>query len=166
MKMKKDNKKTSRTRRERGYAFENGIARLFNSIPSWTARRLGSPSTGLPDVMCINNSRSTMIAVEAKSTRQDMAYVPRDQVERCMEWVGHFQGYDVKKVMLAFKFGQVPGKRRLRYFYKAFPAGSAAGAVKCDYDGNLWTRPDTWTGGAWKEGSSWVRTSMGDLKIE
>ncbi|MCZ6582758.1 MAG: resolvase, partial [Thaumarchaeota archaeon] len=85
--MKKNNKKTNKIRRQRGYAFENHIVQRFNDISGWSAKRLGSPSTALPDVMVINDMYKTVIAIEAKSTVQNYAYVPQDQIERCRDWV-------------------------------------------------------------------------------
>jgi len=141
----KDNKNTNNTRRQRGYAFENHIVQMFNDISGWNAKRLGSPSIALPDVMCLNDYYKTMIAIEAKSTVQNYAYVPKDQIERCRDWVNMFGIYNSKYVVLAFKFGQttnmVKGKletRKLRYYYKVFPHNSfAPSQIRADYDGNI-----------------------------
>jgi len=143
--MKKNNKKTNKIRRQRGYAFENWIVKKFNSISGWGAKRLGSPSTALPDVMCVNDYHKTIIAIEAKSTVQNYAYVPQDQIERCRDWVKMFGVYESKYVILAFKFGQtcivVKGQcvtRKLRYHYKVFPYNRFTPSdVRADYDGNI-----------------------------
>ena len=44
-------KKINKTRRQRGYTWENTLVKRFNSIKSWKAFRLGSPSVALPDVL-------------------------------------------------------------------------------------------------------------------
>lgn len=158
----KDNKKINKTRRQRGYAFENYIVSQFNDLAGWSAKRLGSPSIKLPDVMCINNMCKTMIAIEAKSTIQDYAYVPQDQVERCIDWVNQFVLYDTKQVVLAFKFGQTivnnkrkPERRALRYHYKIFPHKKLnPSAIRIDYPGNIMIKDD----------GDWISTHMEMLK--
>ena len=112
----KDTKKINKTRRQRGYAFESSIVKKFNQSSYWIAKRLGSPSTNLPDVMGIDNSHKTIIALEAKSTAGNVVYVPQDQIERCEQWIKHFQLYEIKQVLLGFKFGQIKGKRKLKTF--------------------------------------------------
>ena len=49
------NKKIARTRRQRGYNWEDTLVKRFNAIKSWKAFRLGSPSIALPDVLTVNN---------------------------------------------------------------------------------------------------------------
>lgn len=146
----KDTKKTNQIRRQRGYAFENHIVKLFGDLGGWSAKRLGSPSIKLPDVMCVNNMYQTMMAIEAKSTVQDYAYVPADQVQRCIDWVNQFTLYNTKQVVLAFKFGRTiinfkgtPRPRKLRYFYKIFPHKKISPTdVRIDYDGNIMIKDD------------------------
>lgn len=144
--MKKDNKKINQIRRQRGYTFENTIVQKLNNSSNWSAKRLGSPSTALPDVMGINNMYKTVIAIEAKSTVGNLVYVPQDQIERCRDWVNQFGIYDTKIVILAFKFGQVPNKRKLTYFYKVFPHKNIESCeVKGDSHGNVWRKIyDNW----------------------
>ena len=159
----KNNKKINKIRRQRGYAFENYIVNQFNDMAGWSAKRLGSPSLHLPDVMCINNMYKTIIAIEAKSTVQDYAYVPQDQVERCIEWANQFALYDTKQVVLAFKFGQTiinnkrkPERRSLRYFYKIFPHKELPPTeVRIDYAGNIMRKND----------DEWISERMEMLKI-
>lgn len=161
--MKKDNKKINKTRRQRGYAFENHIVQKFNGISGWGAKRLGSPSTALPDVMCVNDCYKTIIAIEAKSTVQNYAYVPQDQIERCRDWVNMFGVYDSKYVILAFKFGQtcivVKGEcitRKLRYHYKIFPYKKfTPSEVRADYDGNILIKSD----------DEWIDANLEDYKF-
>lgn len=154
--MKKNNKKINQTRRQRGYAFENAIVQKLNGCSYWSAKRLGSPSTALPDVMGINDMYKTVIAIEAKSTHSNMVYVPQDQIERCRDWVNQFGVYDTKTVVLAFKFGQVPRERKLTYFYKVFPHKTIEPCeVKGDFRGITWRRID----------NNWIPIEMENFKF-
>ncbi|GBL42372.1 hypothetical protein EMGBD3_17400 [Nitrosarchaeum sp.] len=63
----KDNKKIARTRRQRGYNWEDTLVKRFNSSENWKAFRLGSPSIALPDVLAVNNQNSMIFTIEAKS---------------------------------------------------------------------------------------------------
>lgn len=131
----KDTKKTNQIRRQRGYAFESGIVKKFQSLSHWDSIRLGSPSTKLPDVMAINNMWNKIAAIEAKSTVQKYAYVPQDQIERCIDWVSLFGAYKIKNAVIAVKFGRTPG-RKLRYYCKVFPINEISPAeVRVSYDG-------------------------------
>ena len=123
-----DHKKLNKTRRNRGYAFESYLVHRLNRKPDWRGKRLGSPSVQLPDVMGVNDACSTIIAIEAKSSMQDLIYIPQDQIERCVGWVNMFGLYDNKVVVLAYKFGRIPANktdgitsRKLKYIYKIFP---------------------------------------------
>lgn len=157
-----NNKKVNQTRKQRGYAFENHIVGSFNELPGWTAKRLGSPSVQLPDVIGINNEQKRVIAIEAKSTVQNYAYVPQDQIERCIAWVEQFELYELKQVILAFKFGQTivnckwsPKHRSLKYHYRIFPYAKVSPAdVRMDYEGNILV----------KDGNEWASTKMEVLK--
>jgi len=161
--MKKDNKKINKTRRQRGYAFENYIVNTFNDISGWSSKRLGSPSVQLPDVMCVNDYYKTIIAIEAKSTVQNYAYVPADQIERCRNWVNMFGIYDSKYVVLAFKFGQTlqiiknqSVSRKLRYHYKIFPHKRfSPSEIRADYDGNVMI----------KSTDNWMDANLEDFKF-
>ena len=103
-KIKKINKKTAQTRRQRGYNWEDTLVKRFNSIESWKAFRLGSPSVALPDVVAVNNVESTIFTIEAKSGTGTTLQVPFDQIERCLNWINNFQVYQKREVVLAFKF--------------------------------------------------------------
>ena len=143
-------------RRSRGYVFENTIVKILNDSSNWGGVRLGSPSTKLPDVMGINNMYKTVIAIEAKSTVGNLVYVPQDQIERCINWVNQFGVYDVKIVILAFKFGQVPRERKLTYFYKIFPHKTIPPCeVKGDSHGTTWRKTD----------NGWIALVMENFKI-
>ena len=102
--MKVINKKTARTRRQRGYNWEDTLVKRFNAVKYWKAFRLGSPSVALPDVLAVNNPESTIFTIEAKSGTGTTLQVPFDQIERCMSWVDNFQVYKNREVILAFKF--------------------------------------------------------------
>ena len=54
--------------RRRGYAFEKYLTDYLNKTDDWYARRLGAPSTELPDILAVNNKRKVIIAIECKST--------------------------------------------------------------------------------------------------
>ncbi|MEM4253171.1 MAG: resolvase, partial [Candidatus Nitrosotenuis sp.] len=55
----KDNKKIARTRRQRGYHWEDTLVKRFNGLEDWKAFRLGSPSVALPDILAVSTSNST-----------------------------------------------------------------------------------------------------------
>ena len=77
--IKKINKKTAQTRRQRGYNWENTLVKRFNLIKSWKAFRLGSPSVALPDVLTVNNVESIIFTIEAKSGTGTTLFVPFDK---------------------------------------------------------------------------------------
>ena len=78
-----NNQKAARTRRQRGYQWEDTIVKRFNSADDWRAFRLGSPSIALPDVLAVNTSESMIFTIEAKSGTSTSLPVPADQIERC-----------------------------------------------------------------------------------
>ena len=59
--------KISRTRRQRGYQWEDTLVKRFNKLDNWKAFRLGSPSVALPDILSLNNEDSIIFTIEAKS---------------------------------------------------------------------------------------------------
>lgn len=125
-----DYTKVNKTRRSRGYVFEKQIVNAFNNhiSPSsssssssqkkeWHAKRLGGTTTHLPDIVIINNDKSILYSVEAKSGDTDRLYIPRDEIERCLDittkWLSSYKG---KYVVLAFKFkANKQEKRKLQY---------------------------------------------------
>ena len=117
----------------------------------------------LPDVMCVNDYYKTIIAIEAKSTVQNYAYVPADQIERCRDWVNMFGVYDSKYVVLAFKFGQTlqiiknqSVSRKLKYHYKIFPHKRfTPSEIRADYDGNVMIKSTT----------NWMDANLEDYKF-
>ena len=139
------NKKTARTRRQRGYNWEDTLVKRFNSLQRWKAFRLGSPSIALPDVLAVNNPESIIFTIEAKSGTGTTLQVPFDQVERCLNWVNNFQVYQKREVILAFKFlskkriavGKYE-KRELREFYKVWDKTKKPIDFVCTYDGKTY----------------------------
>ena len=144
-KIKKINKKIARTRRQRGYNWEDTLVKRFNSIKSWKAFRLGSPSVALPDVLSVNNVASTIFTIEAKSGTGTTLFVPFDQIERCLNWINTFRVYQKREVILAFKFLSKKRigtdkyvKRELREFYKVWDKKKKVIDCVCTYDGKTY----------------------------
>ena len=144
-KLKKNNQKIAKTRRQRGYQWENTLVKRFNSIKSWKAFRLGSPSVALPDVLTVNNVESTIFTIEAKSGTGTTLQVPFDQIERCLNWIDNFQVYQKREVVLAFKFLSKKRigtdkyeKRELREFYKVWDKKKQVIDCVCTYNGKTY----------------------------
>ena len=139
------NKKTARTRRQRGYNWEDTLVKRFNALKYWKAFRLGSPSVALPDVLAVNNPDSIIFTIEAKSGTGTTLQVPFDQIERCLNWVNNFQVYQKREVVLAFKFlskkrigvGKYE-RRKLHEFYKVWNKTKKPIDVVCTYDGKTY----------------------------
>jgi Holliday junction resolvase len=134
-------------RRSRGYAYEHGLVERLNKH-GFVARRLGGSSTGLPDIVAVNNSEGILLTIEAKSGTSDILYVPQDQIERCILVRDMFAIYPTRHIIFAFKFMSkkrfrrmnktVYEQRRLVEYYKV--ADGLADTrplpiVKCTYDG-------------------------------
>lgn len=141
----KQNKKIARTRRQRGYNWEDTLVKRFNAQSNWKAFRLGSPSVALPDILVLNNDESVIYTIEAKSGTGTTLHVPFDQIIRCLNWTNHFEVYKKRKVILAFKFlskkrigvGKYE-KRQLREFYKVWNKSKKPIDCVCTYDGNTY----------------------------
>ena len=86
----------------RGYHWEDTIVKRFNASDGWTALRLGSPSTSLPDIMAVSTKYDTLYAIEAKSGTVGSLPVPIDQIERCKRINDIFDKYASRKIVLAF----------------------------------------------------------------
>ena len=120
-------KKIAKTRRQRGYQWEDTLVKRFNKMDGWKAFRLGSPSVALPDILSVNNEDSILYTLEAKSGTGTTLTVPHDQIIRCLNWTNNFEVYKIRHVILAFKFlskkrigvGEYE-KRELREFYKVW----------------------------------------------
>jgi Holliday junction resolvase len=112
---------------------------------------LGGSSTGLPDIVAVNNDKRILLTIEAKSGTSDMLYVPQDQIERCLIVRNMFGIYRKRHIILAFKFmckkrfrrqkQTVYESRRLVEYYKV--ADVVAGMkvlpiIKCTYDGKTY----------------------------
>jgi Holliday junction resolvase len=137
-------------RRSRGYSYEHTLVQRLNN-GSWIARRLGGSSTGLPDVVAVNNNEATLLSIEAKSGTADALYVRPDQIQRCLLIRDMFGYYETKHVILAFKFMRkkrftrkkevVYEKRRLIEYYKIadkLNKFESIPIVKCTYDGRTY----------------------------
>lgn len=141
----KKNQKIARTRRQRGYNWEDTLVKRFNSLEDWKAFRLGSPSVALPDVLAVSSKESTIFTIEAKSGTGTTLQVPFDQIIRCQSWTNHFELYKKRKVVLAFKFLSKKrvgvGKyenRQLREFYKVWDKSKKIVDCVCTYDGKTY----------------------------
>ncbi len=146
LELTKKHKKTARTRRHRGYHWEDTIVKRFNAVEQWKAFRLGSPSTGLPDVLAVSNKNSAIFTIEAKSGTIDYLPVPSDQISRCLKWIDTFELYKTRKVILAFKFLSKkwvgPGKyesRELREFFKVWDKSLKITDCVCTYEGDTFS---------------------------
>ena len=148
-KSKKNNKKIAKTRRQRGYHWEDTIVKRFNAMDSWKAFRLGSPSVALPDVLVVNTKDSTIFTIEAKSGTVNSLLVPSDQITRCLHWAETFDIYNTRKVILAFKFLSKKriglGKyesRELREFFKVWNTKYDIANCVCNYEGEMFSYQD------------------------
>ena len=146
---KKNNQKAARTRRQRGYQWEDTIVKRFNKTEKWKAFRLGSPSIALPDVLAVNTDNSTIFTIEAKSGTSTSLPVPGDQIERCLSWIKTFDIYEKRSVLLAFKFLSKKridiGKyesRELREFFKIWDETLEITDCVCTYEGKFFAKID------------------------
>ena len=142
-------KKIAKTRRQRGYQWEDSLVKRFNKLDDWKAFRLGSPSVALPDILTVNNKNSVLYTIEAKSGTGTTLTVPFDQIIRCLNWTNNFQVYKTREVILAFKFlskkrigvGKYE-KRELREFFKIWNPKKSPTDTVCKYDGETYTIKD------------------------
>ena len=138
-------KKIAKTRRQRGYQWEDTLVKRFNKLDNWKAFRLGSPSVALPDILCVNNMDSILYTIEAKSGTGTTLTVPFDQIIRFSNWTNNFEVYKIRQVILAFKFlskkrvgvGEYE-KRELREFYKVWNQKKPPIDMVCKYDGTTY----------------------------
>ena len=110
---------------------------------------MGGSSTGLPDIVAVNNEAGILLTIEAKSGTSDNLYVPQDQLERCLVVRNMFGIYPQRHIILAFKFMNkkrfrrknetVYESRRLMEYYKVADIVANMRVlptiVKCTYDG-------------------------------
>jgi Holliday junction resolvase len=134
-------------RRSRGYSYEHTLVqRLNNGV--WHARRLGGSSTGLPDIVAVNNADGALLTIEAKSGTSDILYVPQDQIERCLLIRNMFGIYPERHVILAFKFMSkkrfrrknetvYEGRKLIEYYKVADVVADMRSTpiIKCTYEG-------------------------------
>jgi len=140
-----DFKQIAKTRRQRGYQWEDTLVKRFNKMDDWKAFRLGSPSVALPDILSVNNKDSILYTLEAKSGTGTTLTVPSDQIIRCLNWTNTFEVYEIRHVILAFKFlskkrigvGEYE-KRELREFYKVWDPKKTPTDMVCRYDGSTY----------------------------
>lgn len=117
----------------------------------WCARRLGGSSAGLPDIVAVNNKKSVLLSIEAKSGTGDALYIPQDQIQRCILIQNMFGYYKRRYTIFAFKFmkkkryvrkGQtVYEPRKLVEYYKSIEkVGNIEdiSMIKCTYDGKTY----------------------------
>ena len=142
-----NHQKAVKTRRQRGYQWEDTIVKRFKKTENWKAFRLGSPSIALPDVLAVNTEQSTIFTIEAKSGTSTSLPVPADQIERCLEWIKTFDIYKKKQVLLAFKFLSkkridvgVYKNRELREFFKIWDETLEITDCVCTYDGKIYSK--------------------------
>ena len=141
-------------RRSRGYSYEHTLVQRLNN-GFWISRRLGGSSTGLPDIIAVNNIESTLLTIEAKSGTSDILYVAPDQIERCLLIRDMFRRYRKRHAVLAFKFmrkkrfkrkqGVIYEKRKMLEYYKIadkFMNLNNVPLLKCTYDGNIFVAHD------------------------
>ena len=139
------NKKIARTRRQRGYNWEDTLVKRFNATHGWKAFRLGSPSVALPDILAVSTNANTIFTIEAKSGTGTTLPVPYDQITRCLKWINTFELYQTRKMILAFKFLSKKrigtGKyehRQLREFYKVWDEANPITDCVCTYEGKTY----------------------------
>jgi len=144
------NKKIARTRRQRGYNWEDTLVKRFNALDGWKAFRLGSPSVALPDILAVNSTSNTIFTIEAKSGTGTTLHVPYDQIIRCLKWIHTFERYEIRKMVIAFKFLSKKrigtGKyehRQLREFYKTWDESNKITDFVCTYNGETYALVDS-----------------------
>lgn len=143
-------KKTARTRRQRGYHWEDTLVKRFNAVSGWKAFRLGSPSVALPDILVVSTKNSSIFTIEAKSGTVSTLPVPKDQVERCLKWAQTFDIYNTRNVIFAFKFlskkrvgvGEYES-RELREYYKVWDQTKEITDFVCTYEGKTYGLKDS-----------------------
>ncbi|MGI0047641.1 MAG: resolvase [Nitrosotalea sp.] len=143
------NQRIARTRRQRGYNWEDTLVKRFNSVEGWNAFRLGSPSVGLPDVLAVSTKENIIYTIEAKSGTSTTLHVPYDQILRCLKWIHVFELYKTRKMVIAFKFSSKKrigtGKyehRELREYYKIWDESYPVTNFVCTYDGATYSLLD------------------------
>ena len=142
---KKTNQRIARTRRQRGYNWEDTLVKRFNAVEGWKAFRLGSPSVGLPDILAVSTRENVIYTIEAKSGTNTTLRVPFDQIQRCLKWIHTFELYETRRMIVAFKFSSKKrigtGKyehRELREFFKIWDEKYPVTDFICTYEGDTY----------------------------
>ena len=171
-KIRDQNQKSARMRRQRGYHWEDTLVKRFNSVTGWKAFRLGSPSIGLPDVLAVSTRAKTIYAIEAKSGTSTSLFVPADQIQRCLSWIETFDIYKKGQVVLAFKFLSkkrididVYKSRELREFFKIWDTSLRVTDCVCNYDGKFFAKTDKNTDNNNNNNNSGSSSSRGKTEI-
>src|SRR5512135_2361939 len=148
-KTRKENQRIARTRRQRGYNWEDTLVKRFNATAGWKAFRLGSPSVGLPDILAVSTNENTIYTIEAKSGTNTTLRVPFDQIERCLKWIHTFELYQKRNMIIAFKFSSKKrigtGKyehRELREYFKIWNEKYPITDFICTYEGDTYAMLD------------------------
>ena len=124
-------------RRQRGYFWEKKIVEKFTKL-GFVSVRLGGTTTSMPDVSAHKDQSKLIISIECKSGVARSLKVPRDQLERCMEWCKQWGLYENRIVLLAFKFAHKDDKGNSRIgkeYLKVWNWKLDPSDVWCDYDG-------------------------------
>ena len=121
------------------------------NIGDWCARRLGGSSAGLPDIVAVNNKKSVLLSIEAKSGTGDALYIPQDQIRRCILIQNMFGYYKRRYTIFAFKFMKIKSyvtkgqtvyePRELVEYYKSIEkVGNIEdiSMIKCTYNGKTY----------------------------
>ncbi|SMH70806.1 PDDEXK family nuclease [Candidatus Nitrosotalea okcheonensis] len=147
--IKTANQIIARTRRQRGYNWEDTLVKRFNAVDGWKAFRLGSPSVGLPDILAVSTMENVIYTIEAKSGTNTTLRVPSDQIQRCLKWIHTFELYQTRKMIIAFKFSSKKridtGKyehRELREYFKIWDEKYPVTDFICTYDGDTYVMHD------------------------
>jgi len=141
--------KVTKTRKSRGWRWEDTLVKRIQSCYSYKAFRLGGSSQTLPDVLAISNRFSKILVIEAKSGTTDYLVVRREQIERSLRFTHTFKLYPKRHFILAFKFLRKRrlkkdnyDKRELREYYKEFKVkfkkGKNVPDITCTYDGSTY----------------------------
>ncbi len=143
------NQRVARTRRQRGYNWEDTLVKRFNAMDGWKAFRLGSPSVGLPDILAVSTRENVIYTIEAKSGTNTTLRVPFDQIQRCLKWIHTFELYQTRKMIVAFKFSSKKrigtGKyehRELREYFKIWDEKYPITDFICTNDGDTYAMQD------------------------
>lgn len=153
MKVKLDYKKINRTRRGRGYTNEYDLIKGLIE-QGWKAKRLGGSSVNLPDVLATCDD--TMYSIEAKAVmlpKGKYAYIPFDQIDRCIEMLDMFPVYRHRYLVFAFKFSKLHTLGFPKYYFFGFHRNNVVAMqqfntlkiynVRCDQFGAIRIISDT-----------------------